>query len=213
MTVPDEYSSAVKLLAWHMLSICGAGTCAVTLQKTHKRKNKESRYATSEEFRQIFANDGNTLYQLALLLTGDNDKAEQCLVAGLEDSIKSNHVFKDWAHNWAKRAIIQNAIWLLQPSPRKVYSHARPAADRDEAEQISRGQFNHTRVLALEAFDRFVFVMAVLERYQDYECALLLRCLVQEVRDARLRAITEHANANQAASENITTASPADLTA
>jgi hypothetical protein len=217
MTFQNEHSCRLMSLAGNMLSISGTGKCAVTLQKTPRQNDKESRYATNEEFRQIFANNGDALYQLAFLLTGDNDEAERCLVVGIEDSIKSNHVFKDWAHNWAKRAIIQSAIWLLQPAPRKVYSHARPVADRDGHEQISQGQFDHSRVLTLEAFDRFVFVMSVLERYSDYECALLLRCFVQDVRDARHRTIDELANADQAMSrstaQDVTPASPADLVA
>ena len=46
-------------------------------------------------------------------------------------------------------------------------------------------------VLALEDFDRFVFVMSVLERYPDKECSDLLGCSEQDVREARMRALQQ----------------------
>jgi hypothetical protein len=46
-------------------------------------------------------------------------------------------------------------------------------------------------VLELLAFDRFVFVMSVLERYSDRDCALLLNCSNVDVADARIRAFQQ----------------------
>src|SRR5260370_36892795 len=46
-------------------------------------------------------------------------------------------------------------------------------------------------VLALEDFDRFVFVMSVLERYTEKECSVLLGCSRQDVREARMRALRQ----------------------
>ena len=67
-------------------------------------------YATATDFCAVFKAHSDDLYQLAFLLTADHEKAEQCFVSGLEDSVTENHVFKDWAHSWAKRAIVRNAI-------------------------------------------------------------------------------------------------------
>ena len=53
------------------------------------------------------------------------------------------------------------------------------------------GDFELYRVLALENFERFVFVISVLERYSDQECALLLGCSIQDIRETRVRAL-EH---------------------
>lgn len=74
-------------------------------------------YATAEDFCGVFAEGMDELYQLSFLLVADHHKAEQCFLAGLEDSLKETHVFKQWARSWAKRAIIQNAIRELQPRP------------------------------------------------------------------------------------------------
>lgn len=37
------------------------------------------------------------------LLTGDPEKAEKCLVGGIEDCVKQNLVFREWARSRAKR--------------------------------------------------------------------------------------------------------------
>jgi hypothetical protein len=49
---------------------------------------------------------------------------------------------------------------------------------------------NLARVLGLNAFERFVFVMSVLEAYSNQECSLLLGCLRRDVANARTLAIT-----------------------
>jgi DNA-directed RNA polymerase specialized sigma24 family protein len=43
------------------------------------------------------------------------------------------------------------------------------------------------RVMKLPIFDRFVFVMSVLEGYSDRDCALLLGCSCADVVDTRVR--------------------------
>ena len=47
--------------------------------------------------------------------------------------------------------------------------------------------FELAAVLALEDFERFVFVMSVLERYSEHDCALLLGCTRRQVNEARER--------------------------
>ena len=51
------------------------------------------------------------------------------------------------------------------------------------------GHFDVDAVLGLADFERFVFVLCVLERYREHECALLLSCSASEVREARTQAI------------------------
>ena len=46
-------------------------------------------------------------------------------------------------------------------------------------------------VLALEEFERFVFVLSVLERYSDLDCFLVLNCSRVEVGEARMRALQQ----------------------
>jgi len=46
-------------------------------------------------------------------------------------------------------------------------------------------------VLALEPFERFVYVMSVLERYSDHDCSILLECARLEVTAARIRSVQQ----------------------
>src|SRR4051812_33156522 len=74
-----------------------------------------SPYAKCEDFRRLFVEKVDSLYQLCFLLTTDPDKAEQYLLAGLDDCVKSHQVFREWAHTWAKRTLIQNAVRGVRP--------------------------------------------------------------------------------------------------
>lgn len=154
-------------------------------------KVQHGQYASIEDFRQLFTEEMNSLYRLALLLTADDEKAEECFVAGLEDSTQANRVFGSWARSWAKRTIVQNAIHVLQPH--EGATSAARAPIHDDIPQ-SMSDFGLGHVLALEDFERFVFVMSVLERYSDRECALLLGCLVHDIHEARSRAFQQVTN-------------------
>ena len=138
----------------------------------------------------------DSLYFLGLLLTGDHEKAEQCFVAGLEDSLKSNQVFAKWAHSWAKRTVIRKAVRLVQPCP---LASAIASAEEPSPEAFQSAYFEIGSVLALEDFQRFVFVLSVLEQYSDYECALILGSSGIEVGIARAKAVEEvfHSHANR----------------
>ncbi len=60
--------------------------------------------------------------------------------------------------------------------------------DRWSSEEDSAGA-RLNAVLTLETFDRFVFVLSVLEHYKNLDCSLLLHCTVQTVSVARTRAL------------------------
>src|SRR5580692_11136054 len=147
-------------------------------------------YATCQDFLRVFDEDMQGLYQLSFLLTGDPEKGERCFVTGMEDCAKENRVFREWARVWAKRVIMQNAIRELQPRPSHSGSFAQnPTACSHKNGPI--GHFDVDAVLGLADFERFVFVMCVLERYREHECALLLGCSASEVCEARTQAIQE----------------------
>ena len=165
------------------------------------REEQANRYASREDFHTIFSEHLNELYQLSFLLTRDPAKAERCLVSGVEDCVTGNRVFREWARSWAKRTIVQNAIKELKPRPRHSNSPL-SATIFPNIDQLSRGPDEHFEidaVLGLEDFERFVFVMSILERYSDHECALLLGCSVQQVREARSHALQRMASSGRAA--------------
>jgi hypothetical protein len=153
-------------------------------------------YATCQDFLRIFDQDMNGLYQLSFLLTGDHQTAERCFVAGIDDCAQENRVFREWARAWAKRVIVENAIRELHPRRSHANSSALLRAVFSHNQQSSGpiGHFDVDAVLGLADFERFVFVLCVLERYREHECALLLGCSASEVRDARTREIEELAS-------------------
>jgi len=160
------------------------------------REHEGSLYASHEDFHTIFNEDLNELHQLSFLLTRDPAKAERCLVTGLEDCVSGNRVFREWARSWAKRRIVQNAIRELKPRPTQSNSPLSGAMFSD-MDQHSSGRGEHFEidaVLRLADFDRFVFVMSVLEHYSEHDCALLLGCSARDIREGRTRALKELAD-------------------
>jgi hypothetical protein len=129
------------------------------------------------------------LYLLSFLLTGDHTMAERCFVGGLEDSTKGNAVFKEWARSWARRKIIENAIRTVNPTPN--HGNSSGAKSDHRAIRVKTERPEISVVIALPAFERFVFVMSVLEGYSDYNCSLLLACTRAEVTAARGRALRD----------------------
>jgi hypothetical protein len=147
-------------------------------------------YAKRIEFCTVFAENMDSMHLLSFLLTADLAKAEECFVSGLEDCVEGTYVFRDWVQSWARRTIIQNAIRML--APRK--NHSTAAAVLSDAVSCSFGRTQDTdyaiaRILRLEHFERFVFVMSVLERYSDQDCSVLLGCSRQDVGETRMRAL------------------------
>jgi DNA-directed RNA polymerase specialized sigma24 family protein len=154
-----------------------------------KRTNSQpgELYATRADFCRVFDNDRDRLYLLSLLLTGDPELAEKCFVRGLEDSKGGNPVFKEWARSWARRRIITNAIAMIRPRREGVSSGSTDVGSRD-IEGLPR---ELAAVLSLQTFDRFVFVMSMLEGYPERDVRLLLDCSSADISQARVRAFDQ----------------------
>jgi DNA-directed RNA polymerase specialized sigma24 family protein len=160
---------------------------------TAKKLNSEERNAiheTGADFCRIFKEDMKDLYLLAFLLTADPAKAEQCFVAGLDDCASGSAVFKEWARSWARRAIVKNAVRLI--APESVYANgvSNTAVSSHSTDRERREMQAEISVLQdLVPFERFAFVMSVLEGYSDQDCALLLGCTRKDLIAARVRAL------------------------
>jgi DNA-directed RNA polymerase specialized sigma24 family protein len=142
-------------------------------------------YAAHSDFCAVFLQQLDRLYLLALILTGDELRAEECLLAALDSCEQRDLVFKESALSWSRRAVIKTAIRSMSPAPFDPARHyllghrGDPSFDQDVSIKC---------LLELRAFDRFVFVMSVLESYSDRDCALLLGCSCADVVVARIRA-------------------------
>jgi len=155
-------------------------------------KERTTTYATSSDFCRIFKEDMESLYSLSLVLTADSDKAEQVFVSGLNDCSEGNPVFKEWARSWARRTIIKNALRVIAPEPAYGNGDSKIAVAKDITDRNQPEVQVGTSVLfGLTDFDRFAFVISVLEGYSDHDSALLLGCTRQALIAARVRAAQE----------------------
>jgi DNA-directed RNA polymerase specialized sigma24 family protein len=145
----------------------------------------------SSDFSVLQSRDIRGLRLLALLLTADETKAEKCFVSGLQGGENENPIFKDWAHSWARRAIIANASHLRSPGL-ALEDSASMALDVKiyaTPEQARKAK----KVLALSDFERLVLVISFVEGYPDQECALLLHRSLHDIREACSRALHQTA--------------------
>jgi len=154
-----------------------------------KQSVSNSAYATPADFKQIFTEDVDSLYLLSLLLTGDPESAETCVVDGIGESTKGNHVFREWARTWARRTIVQSAIRLVDP--RKASATASPTIDvarvMDKIPIVLQQEVS--AILELAPLERFVFVMSVLERFSDHDCSILLGYARRDIATVRTCAV------------------------
>jgi DNA-directed RNA polymerase specialized sigma24 family protein len=142
-------------------------------------------YATAADFCRIFEKGMNRLYLLSYLLTADRATAEACFERSLEDAINNNRVFCEWAESWARRTIVLNAVQMVHPQVTdSSVMRSRVEMDANEPAPIAA-------VLDLPAFERFVFVMSVLEGHSPQECSLMLGSSRELVTAAQFRALQQ----------------------
>lgn len=152
-------------------------------------------YATVADFRETFTDEMYSLYLLALLLTADNDKAERCFAGAMGEWVQETGVFMEWARSWARGTIIKHAIQMIMPVP----EHANGLSFISLKERVTSAENNpFGAILALDAFERFVFVMSILEGRSEQDCAVLLRCSPRDVMIGRVLALKRLASADAA---------------
>jgi hypothetical protein len=157
---------------------------------------RAAEYATNEDYRRLFSDEMNRLYLLCFLLTANHERAADCLLAGLDECMSGSFVFRGWAGSWARRTLVRNAIRLMAPDPGPIHSNSdrHSLAVARSLPQNASSQIAFAKMLALDDFERFVFVLSVLERYLDHNCAVLLGTTQRRIRDARERALRQLAD-------------------
>lgn len=104
----------------------------------------------------------------------------------VEEAFKEPAVFKEWARSWARRSRIENAIDIVSPTS------ARTGEKRDSwstGPHQSHGEGEIDAVTKLVPLERFVFVMSILDRHSNWDCAVLLGCNPNKVAQARRKAL------------------------
>jgi hypothetical protein len=144
-------------------------------------------YAVAADFGEVFTEEMHSLYLLSFLLTGDKDKAEQCFIGALGECLEGMGAFMEWARLWARLAIIRQAIQMIKPAPEGT-EHS-PVVRLKKTAVASPNNNLLAAIISLCAFDRFVFVISILERLSDGDCLSLLRCSRRELDVARELAV------------------------
>jgi hypothetical protein len=144
------------------------------------------------DFFKTFHEELYSLYLLSFLLTADHDKAQQCLVTAVGEPVDGIGVFMDSARSWTRSAVVRCAIQMIMPVPEHadritIISLERPATPPDNNPFAA--------ILLLDAFERFVFVLSILEGQSEEECAILLRCSRRDVTLARVLALGSQSSA------------------
>jgi hypothetical protein len=143
-------------------------------------------YPAMTNFFKTFREEVSSLYLLSFLLTADHDKAQQCLISAVEESVDCIGVFMDWARSWTRTAIVKCAIQMIMP----VAGHGdRMTVINLERSAAPPDNNPFAAILLLDAFERFVFVLSILEGRSEDECANLLGCSRRDVMLARVMAL------------------------
>jgi hypothetical protein len=157
----------------------------------------ETSYVAVVDCVRSFDEEMRSLYLLSFLLTGDHDRAERCLVSAIGECGEGFGV-RDWERLWNRQIVFKHAIQMIMPEPEHpdnmpflILKHS----------VVSTESNPFAKVLSLGPFERFVFVMAILEGLSDDECAILLHCSQRDVMMARVLAL--HRQSTNAQSESI----------
>jgi hypothetical protein len=139
-----------------------------------------SRCAVPTDCYRIFSEEMDSLYYLAFLLTADQSIAERCFVGALGECVDRFSVLLDKTRSWARNAIVRTAIGIIRPVPEEANYEFNVNFPANE------GASNpFACIVSLPVFQRFVFVMTILEGQSDEDCQSLLSCSGQEVVKAR----------------------------
>jgi hypothetical protein len=131
-------------------------------------------------------------YSLALLLTASVEDAESCFVLALDRWSKActnlGLIVQEAANASIKRALVDCALQTCHPF---FNNFPQEAALEIARETLTSNQSPWlAAIMQLDNFERFVFVLSVLESYSDQECADLLRCQPREVAESRVQALS-----------------------
>jgi hypothetical protein len=123
------------------------------------------------------------LYLLAFMLTANKETAEQCMLDAMDEYLNSSAPsLIDWMRNKGRQAVIERAVQRVNPRVKASYGWTIPTGTRSPS---APGHQPFAVITALGTFERFVYVLTVLEGYDEEECAGVLECRRADVVAAR----------------------------
>jgi DNA-directed RNA polymerase specialized sigma24 family protein len=145
--------------------------------------------ATSHQRCEMIRAQIKSLYLLAYMLTASRELAESALISAVD------HILCDDSIDTELRS------WSIRILALKSVSAIRGASDHDPSDTWSAEDSTPeladlvNAVTGLAPMERHVFVLSVLERFADMECAILLDCNLEEVAEIRTSAL-QHLTSN-----------------
>jgi hypothetical protein len=167
------------------------------LQPMHSVEERTP-YPTVTDFLRSFDEEMHSLYLLSFLLTADHDRAEQCLVSAIGECVEGIGNFMDWARSWTRGAVLKHAIKMIMPAPEHTDCVSVISL---KGIDMPADKNPFAAILLLDTFERFVFVMSILEGKSDEECAFLLRCSRRDVAIARMLTLKRQSTVEALAEE------------
>lgn len=128
------------------------------------------------------------LYLLCFLLTADKMMAEQLFADAMDEYVGSPAAASGaWARGQGRASVIRRAIQVIRPVPKQAQSWSSRLAGRPLVSSVHEP---FSAITSLGTFERFVFVLSVIEGESDETCAALLACDLAEVERSRDLAMT-----------------------
>ncbi|MGA8087472.1 MAG: hypothetical protein WCA10_09210 [Terracidiphilus sp.] len=149
-------------------------------------------WGTPTDVQRQFAAAMSDLFCLALLLTAQADRAEECIIRSIRECMTSARVRSEELPAWVRNSVIRNGVAIVDESKGESHWHkedqAIPLLPAASQGSVYTADYS-AGILELSSFDRLVYVICVLERYSSRHCALLLRSSRERVREARVAAV------------------------
>jgi DNA-directed RNA polymerase specialized sigma24 family protein len=169
--------------------------------------------ASSHEIQSAFAEQGDYLYWIALLITGDDALAKLAVVNASALSADYSSVFRDWLIGWAKyataRAAVREVRDLISASAIQYVDSSSEHCDDDVLSDDQIMSLRHVDpreiIAALDPLARCALVLRGIQHASLADCALLLdvsRGIVAGAYSQALRWNGEHRGAHAAPNED-----------
>lgn len=153
--------------------------------------SERDEYAGKEEFVSLFERERANLWRLAWLLTANSEAAKQCVLRAFRECTASSSVSKDWILTWTRRVVVRNAIRLVMGIDGQSFVNTNDNANDGSIASVPNDWLKEIvevgSIVDLPQLDRFVFVLCILERYSNQDCALLLGRSLREIIEAQKR--------------------------
>jgi DNA-directed RNA polymerase specialized sigma24 family protein len=138
--------------------------------------------ASSHEIQSAFAEQRDSLYWIALLITGDDALAVQAVVNASDLSANYSSVFRDWLIGWATYATVRAAVREVRDLISASASHyADSSSDDSDDDVLSDDKIMSLRnvdprdlIAALDPLARSALVLRGIQHTSIADCALLL---------------------------------------